>query len=451
MTMRPESGSLRPTTSRPKCRLAAAALAHEREDLAARDVDCHVIDRRARERTAAERAAAHRKALARGRNADAGVRCAGCHGESAACNPESVRRSAGSPTVRRGRCAIGTRMPAAHEASVARLGRRRFDTTAIRCARTSRMETATCRRIAEIGYFAADRAQSGDAAERDHALDQPARIRMLRLGEDALDARVLDHLARVHHAHMIGELRDESEIVRDEDHRRAGMAADRANQIDDLRLHRHVERGRRLVEDQKPRPARHGHRDHHALPHAAGELMRIRMQHALRVADAELAKEVRNARRERGVAGEPRVSGCSLRDLLSRRQQRIEVRHRILKDVADGRAAQRAQRSGIEAADIEAVEHDAAVSLSSRRRQQSEQRPNGHRFAATRFANEADDLAGVDIEVDSFDGANDSTAFAREFDSEVATSSSAAPAPVIGRFFFPVVDRARRSDHRRAD
>ena len=48
-----------------------------------------------------------------------------------------------------------------------------------------------------------------------------------------------------------------------------------AQQVEDLRLDRHVERGRRLVGDQQPRIAGDGHRDHHALVHAAGELMRI--------------------------------------------------------------------------------------------------------------------------------------------------------------------------------
>ena len=59
--------------------------------------------------------------------------------------------------------------------------------------------------------------------------------------------------------------------------------------------------------DQQPRPPRHRHRDHHALAHAAGELVRIRMQHALRVADAELAQEIDDARRRARIARESRV------------------------------------------------------------------------------------------------------------------------------------------------
>ena len=48
-----------------------------------------------------------------------------------------------------------------------------------------------------------------------------------------------------------------------------------AHQIEDLRLDRDVERGRRLVGDQQLRVAGERHRDHHALAHAARELVRV--------------------------------------------------------------------------------------------------------------------------------------------------------------------------------
>ena len=48
-----------------------------------------------------------------------------------------------------------------------------------------------------------------------------------------------------------------------------------AQQVEDLRLDRDVERRRRLVGDEQRRLAGERHRDQHALPHAAGQLMRI--------------------------------------------------------------------------------------------------------------------------------------------------------------------------------
>ena len=50
------------------------------------------------------------------------------------------------------------------------------------------------------------------------------------------------------------------------------------HQREDLRLDRHVERRGRLVGDQQRRLAGHRQRDHHALAHAARELVRILAQ-----------------------------------------------------------------------------------------------------------------------------------------------------------------------------
>ena len=53
------------------------------------------------------------------------------------------------------------------------------------------------------------------------------------------------------------------------------LALELGEQVHDLRLHRHVERRGRLVGDQHLRVQRQRHRDHDALAHAAGELVRV--------------------------------------------------------------------------------------------------------------------------------------------------------------------------------
>ena len=66
-------------------------------------------------------------------------------------------------------------------------------------------------------------------------------------------------------------------------------------QLEDLRLDGHVERGGRLVGDQQPRLAGQRHRDQRPLPHAAGELVRVLLQPPVRVGDADLRRAGRAA------------------------------------------------------------------------------------------------------------------------------------------------------------
>ena len=60
-------------------------------------------------------------------------------------------------------------------------------------------------------------------------------------------------------------------------------------QLQDLRLHGHVERRGRLVGDEEVGLVGERHGDHHALALPAGELVRIGAEPALRLADADLA------------------------------------------------------------------------------------------------------------------------------------------------------------------
>ena len=73
---------------------------------------------------------------------------------------------------------------------------------------------------------------------------------MPRRLEDREDVADLHDAARVHDDHAVGELRDEPEVVGDEDDRRVRLLLGRLDHLDDLRLDRHVERRRRLVGDE---------------------------------------------------------------------------------------------------------------------------------------------------------------------------------------------------------
>ena len=89
----------------------------------------------------------------------------------------------------------------------------------------------------------------------------------------------------------------------------------RCEQLEDLRLHRHVERRRRLVGDQQLGVVDERHRDHHALAHAAGELVRVGVDAPARVGDARPGRAARPRGRapapwrRRGAPASPRRAG----------------------------------------------------------------------------------------------------------------------------------------------
>ena len=86
---------------------------------------------------------------------------------------------------------------------------------------------------------------------------------------------------------LVAGLGDDAEVVRDEQDRHAELALQLREQLEDLRLDRDVERGGRLVGDQQLGLARQRHRDHHALPHAARQLVRILVDALLGRRDAD--------------------------------------------------------------------------------------------------------------------------------------------------------------------
>ena len=115
-----------------------------------------------------------------------------------------------------------------------------------------------------------------------------------------------------------------------------------AHQVEDLGLDRHVERGRRLVGDQQLRVAGERHRDHHALAHTAGELVRVLVDALLGVRDADHLAAARSSALRAWSLFIPMCSCERLADLPVDRQHRVERGHRVLEDHRDLVAADRA-------------------------------------------------------------------------------------------------------------
>ena len=131
------------------------------------------------------------------------------------------------------------------------------------------------RELAHLEHVAAD----GRAHQRAGAVpagrEQHLGVVVLGVAEHVELVADLDHLAAPHHHDLGAERGDGLEVVRDEHQRHAALGADAVDQIEHLALRDEIERRGRLVADQQVRLARQRHGDHHALPLAARQFVRI--------------------------------------------------------------------------------------------------------------------------------------------------------------------------------
>ena len=239
--------------------------------------------------------------------------------------------------------------------------------------------------------------------------------------------RRLDHVAhradlgdapRIHHGDAVRGLGDHAHVVGDQHHGGAMLAAQPLQQRDDLRLHRYVERGGRLVGDDEFRLGRERQRQHHTLAHAAGELMRIGIDAHFRRRDANFIQQRQRFRaclRIREVA--VRLDG--LDQLLADAVERVEAGERVLEHHADALAADLAHRFRRQVVDALPAQQHLASGDPPRRLDQADHRRAGDRLAGAGFADHAENFARRDVErhaVDRREGA----AAGRKLDFQIA-------------------------------
>ena len=107
---------------------------------------------------------------------------------------------------------------------------------------------------------------------------QRARVGMARLREQHVLRRYLDDLPEIHHRHAVRHVLHHRQIVRDEQIRQTQPRLQVLQQIDHLRLDRHIERGHRFIAHHQRRLDGKRARDADALALPAGELMRISLR-----------------------------------------------------------------------------------------------------------------------------------------------------------------------------
>ena len=178
----------------------------------------------------------------------------------------------------------------------------------------------------------------------------------------------------------------------DEDETHAAIRDQALENVEDLRLHGDIERRGRLVRDQHIRLADQHHRDHHALAHAARNLVRVEIIDATGLADLHSLQH--GDRPLAGLCGaDPRVDTIGFRDLLADGHNRVQRELWILHHHRDVLAAQGPPLGPAHLAHVLAAIGQSIRQHLARPGYEIEDRAAGHRLAGTGFADDCKFLA----------------------------------------------------------
>ena len=254
---------------------------------------------------------------------------------------------------------------------------------------TTRPEHAAGRRIDRARNIAAEHdAPALAVGIRDgNGRQQRLGVGMLRAADELLRRRVLHDAAEIHDDDAVGDVFDDGEIVGDEEVGEAELALQIVQQVDDLRLDRHVERRDRLVGDDELRARGERPGDADALALAAGEFVRI----AAHVLDRESdeTQKFGDPLAAAGAAAADAVHDQRLADDILDAHARVERGEGVLEDRLRLSAVVR-ERRWRQRGDVGALEQDGA----RRRIVEAQDGAPDRRLAGAGFADQAEHLAG---------------------------------------------------------
>ena len=240
----------------------------------------------------------------------------------------------------------------------------------------------------------------GQLASAGNGRKQAPGIGVLGCLEDVAHRAPIDDCAIVHHHHPIGGVGHHAQVVGDQQEAHAEFLLQLLQQCQDLRLDGDVERRRRLVGDQQCWLQRQRHGDHHPLPLAAGELVRVVVDPTRGVRDADPVEQPHS--RLAQIAGMAPVRLEALGDLPADRVDRVEMRQRVLEDHRDAPAVDVAALRPAHRQQIMALEENAAAGdVAGRAVDDVHDGRRGHALAGAAFAEDRQCLAGIEMEVDA--------------------------------------------------
>lgn len=116
------------------------------------------------------------------------------------------------------------------------------------------------------------RMHSANAPLARYRSDERAGIGMSRTLEESGGGCLFDNPAQIHDRHVIGDMSDDPQVVRDEHTRKAFVLLKLPDELDYLCLHRNIERRYGFVKDNKTRLGDKGARDNDPLALSPGKL-----------------------------------------------------------------------------------------------------------------------------------------------------------------------------------
>ena len=142
------------------------------------------------------------------------------------------------------------------------------------------MEYAPARRVNRRGQIAFQQNALAivTRVNRRHSRHQRPRIRVLRMVEHLVRVALFHQVTQIHHAHAVGNVPNDAHVVRHKQVRQPALALQLLQQVDNLRLNRHIQRRHRLVAHDNLRIKNQRARQADALPLTTGELVRITVE-----------------------------------------------------------------------------------------------------------------------------------------------------------------------------
>ena len=220
---------------------------------------------------------------------------------------------------------------------------------------------------------------------------------MARLIEDFAHGALLADDAAVHHEDAAAHAGDHAQVVGDHDDGRVGALLQVVQQIQHLGLNGHIQRGGGLVGDDQLGLAGDGRSDHHALAHAAGELVGVLLQARLGVGYLHALQKLQRSLARLGLL-HAAVDAQGLGDLILHRVEGIQAGHGILEDHADLIAAHLAELARAHLRHLAVIEADGIGVDVRVVGKQAHDGHHGHALARAGLAHDAQRLARVQVE-----------------------------------------------------